>query len=299
MITKFGKRFLTSYLAGNNTFSSKDLAFGIGSVTPNAKGNDTRLNFEIYRVPVSISSFDIVQTGTDVDGDPIFAYTIIYRATIPQDVSGVISEIGLYPGVRTSTNYFDSKFVTAFENNLSWSDGTNSPEMQSNSDIYTAKIGDGAVKVQVASGQTKLYKCNLTELNLSGYSVNDSLAIAYTKADTHTSNITVNFYSSDTDYYSISFTPESGTGSKIQSLTLNNLFNNVTGNPDPANIVKIGISTTATGGATTVYYDGIRINDEDTFDPTYGIISRSVLNSPLVKSSGRPVDVEYKVQLEF
>ena len=57
MITKFGKRFLTSYLSGGRSFSSKELAFGIGSTTPNVKGNDTRLNFEFYRVPVELSSF--------------------------------------------------------------------------------------------------------------------------------------------------------------------------------------------------------------------------------------------------
>jgi hypothetical protein len=42
MITKFGKRFLTNYLAGNVTFGNKDIALGIGSTTPNAKGKDTR-----------------------------------------------------------------------------------------------------------------------------------------------------------------------------------------------------------------------------------------------------------------
>lgn len=299
MITKFGKRFLTSYLAGNSVLPSKDLAFGVGSVTPNSKGNDTRLNFEIYRVPVTLSSFDVSQTGTDIDGDPVFSYTVIYRATIPQDISGVISEIGLYPGVRTSTNYYDSKFISAFENNLSWTDGTGSPDMKYNDGSYTAKIGESSVKVQVSSGQTKLYKCDLTELNMSGYSVNDTMSIAYYKVDNYVSDITVNLYSSDTDYYSISFTPESGTGSKIQSLSLDNLFNNPTGSPDPSNITKIGVSTAATGGSTVVYFDGIRINDEDTFDPTYGIISRSVLSSPITKSSGRPVDVEYKVLLEF
>jgi len=46
MITKFGKRFLVSYLAGNADFTSKELALGIGSAAPNSKGNDTKLAFE-------------------------------------------------------------------------------------------------------------------------------------------------------------------------------------------------------------------------------------------------------------
>ena len=65
MITKFGKRFLTSYLSGNESFLNKELAFGIGSTTPNAKGNDTKLEFEFYRIPVELSSFNVIQNGVD------------------------------------------------------------------------------------------------------------------------------------------------------------------------------------------------------------------------------------------
>ena len=59
------------------------------------------------------------------------------------------------------------------------------------------------------------------------------------------------------------------------------------------------MAITASAGNTTVYLDAIRINDEDTFDPGYGLISRSVLSTPLIKKAGRPVDIEYKLQLDF
>ena len=59
-ITKFGKRFLTSYLAGNVSFGNKDIAIGIGSTA--SADTDTRLGFEFYRVPVSFGSVDIVTT---------------------------------------------------------------------------------------------------------------------------------------------------------------------------------------------------------------------------------------------
>ena len=264
MITKFGKRFLTNYLAGNVNFSQKDLAFGIGNTTPNSLGNDTRLEFEFYRMPASLSSIDISQTGTDGSGNPIFSYSVIYKATIPQDVAGVISEIGLYPGSRTSLNTFDSKFVTSFENNLNWSDGTYSPDLEVNSPTFTSKVGEAMIKFEATSGQTKEYTCLLNEYDISGYSINDSLAIAYKKSDSHVSSIKVKFYSSDTDYYTATFTPSSGTGDKIQSLSMDNLFNNPTGSPDSKSITKIGVSVTASGGATTAYFDGIRIDRKST-----------------------------------
>ncbi len=308
MITKFGKRFLTSYLAGNNNLLSKELAFGIGSTAANAKGNDTRLDFEFYRVPVELSSIDISQTGVDLDGDPVFEYSVIYKSTIPQDISGVISEIALYPGNRQSINNYDSKFITSFTNNFNWFSGSENPTSQSNtqdsSGSYTflSKIGDTMVRVDATSGSTKEYTNSLVSYDISGYSVNDTIAIAYKKADNNVSKIRVKFYSSDLAYYYVDFTPASGTGDKVQSLSLNNLFSNYTASPnlpDPSSITKIGVEVTATGGDSTVYFDGIRINDEDTFDPAYGMISRSVLSTPLIKKPGRPVDIEYKLLLEF
>jgi hypothetical protein len=308
MITKFGKRFLTSYISGINEFVSKELALGIGSIAPNAKGNDTRLNFEFYRLPVELSSFNILEDGVDGDGDPVYNYFVTYKSTIPQDVSGVISEIGLYPGDRLSFNNFDSKFITSFTNQFNWFSGSDNPTSQGNTQdangayTFLSKVSDSMIRVDVTSGQTKEYINSFISNDISGYSINDTIAIAYKKADNNVSKIRVKFYSSDLAYYYVDFTPESGTGDKIQTLTLNNLFSNYTAAPnlpDPSSIIKIGVATTASGGNTTVYFDAIRINDEDTFDPGYGLISRSVLSTPLIKKPGRPVDIEYKLQLEF
>jgi hypothetical protein len=308
MITKFGKRFLTSYISGSSSFESKELALGIGSTSPNVKGNDTRLDFEFYRLPVELSSFDISQTGTDIDGDPVYSYFAIYKSTIPQDIAGVISEVGLYPAGRQSFNNFDSKFITSFTNQFNWFSGSSNPILQGNTQdatgayTFLSKVSDSMIKVDVLSGQSKEYVNSFISDNISGYSINDTIAIAYKKADNNLSNIRVKFYSSDSAYYYVDFTPESGTGDKIQSLSLNNLFSNYTAAPnlpDPASIIKIGVEASAAGGNTTVYFDAIRINDEDTFDPGYGLISRSVLSSPLIKKAGRPVDIEYKLQLEF
>jgi hypothetical protein len=308
MITKFGKRFLTSYVSGNNTFTSKELAIGIGSTNPDAKGNDTRLDFEFYRFPVELSSFDISQTGVDLDGDPVYGYFVTYKSTIPQDVSGVVSEIGLYPGNRLSFNNFDSKFVTSFTNEFNWFSGSDNPTSQGNTQdsngdyTFLSKVSDSMIKVDVSSGETKEYVNSFISDDISGYSINDTISIAYKKADNNVSKIRVKFYSSDLAYYYADFIPESGTGDRIQTLSLNNLFSNYTSAPnlpDPSSITKIGVATTASGGDTTVYFDAIRINDEDTFDPAYGLISRSVLSSPLIKKPGRPVDIEYKLQLEF
>ena len=302
MITRFGKRFLTNYLAGNADFGQKELAFGIGSTA--ASADNTRLNFEFYRVPVTIGSIDITNTGTNES--PVYVYKAVYQATIPQDVAGVISEIALYPASRTSRNNFDSNFLTQFDNNLLWTDSNNgNPQLQLNTSQLVSKIGENMVYVQTSASTAKEYTTPLGSLDLSGYSVNDSIAIAYKKADNNVSRIRLKFYSSTTQYCYVDFTPEAmgATPDKIQSTTLNNLFSNTSATPpDFKNIIKLGLEVTAnSSGTTTVYFDGIRINDEDTFDANYGMISRSVLTGGniVTKTSGRQVDIEYKLQLGF
>jgi hypothetical protein len=300
MITKFGKRFLADFIAGNSNFTYKELSFGIATETQlPASDTNTRLGFEIYKLPVSLSSINIEDDG--VGG---FNYYTIFKTTIPQDISGVISEIGLYPGFRKSINFYDSKFITAFDNNTLWVDSNgDSPALQSNSidgTTFVSKIGENMIRFNVNQSSSKEYKNSIALLDLSGYSVNDSLTLAYKKADNNTSKIRIKFYSSSSAYYYADFTPSGTNEDKIQSVSMSDVFNNIVGSPDLTNITGIGVEVTAgSGGNTVVYFDGLRVNDEDTFDPQYGLIARHILTTPLNKPSGRPVDVEYKLQLEF
>jgi hypothetical protein len=80
---------------------------------------------------------------------------------------------------------------------------------------------------------------------------------------------------------------------------MNQVFANVVGSPSKSTITKIGIELLPSTGFTEVLFDGIRINDEDTFDPIYGLISRSILSTPLNKFNGRQVDIEYKLDMSF
>jgi hypothetical protein len=84
LLTKFGKRYLTQYLAGQANTNAKDIALGVGSIA--ATVNDTQLGFEFYKSAVSMNSIDI-QTD-QVTG--ISTYGVVYKTTIPVDVAGVI-----------------------------------------------------------------------------------------------------------------------------------------------------------------------------------------------------------------
>jgi hypothetical protein len=298
MITKFGKRFIASYLAGMVSFPKQDIAIGIaGSTDYAAADSNTRLGFEFYRLPASFGSIDI-----QTDGGGNSTYSVIYKATLPQDIAGVIKEICLYPGSRTSVNNFDSKFISDFENNLVWFDvAEQNPTLVAYSEetpeYPVPRIGSSLIMVETPQSTSEQYTATVSTFDISGYSANDSLTLAYEKADTNLSSIKVKLYSSDTAYHMATFTASGAAGPKIATVNLSSL---TTHNSPTSTITKVGIEVTAgSSGDSVVYLDGLRINDEDTFDPTFGMIARDVLVTPLEKKAGKPVDIEYKIGLTF
>jgi len=298
MITKFGKRFIASYLAGMVSFPKQDIAIGISGASDYASADtNTRLGFEFYRLPASFGSIDI---QTDEQGNS--TYAVVYKTTVPQDIAGTIKEIALYPGSRTSTNSFDSKILSDFENNLVWFNSSNqNPELVAYSEAEPTfpvpRMGSSLMMIDVSASSSEEYTSSILPFDISGYGSNDSIVLAYHKEDSNLSSIKLKLYSSATAYYEATFNVSGATGHKMSSIN----FSSLTSNHNPSNSInKIGIQVTAgSGGDTVAYLEGVRINDEDTFDPTFGMIARDVLPTPLQKNAGKPIDIEYKIGLTF
>jgi len=293
LLTKFGKRYLTQYLAGQSTTNLKDIALGVGSTA--ATVNDTQLVFEFYKSAVSMNSIDI-QTNT-LTG--ITTYGVVHQTTIPVDVSGVINEVGLFPSVTLGTTDYASNSISTFEDNQSWTDSSGAYP----SAVTTPfpKIGTSYLSIGANASQSKEYFYNIN-LDVSGYSALDSLTLAYYQNDTNLDYVFVRMYDSNNNYYEIRYPGESSVGYKIKSLTLNNLYSSGlgSGTPDQTAIVKISCGVKSkSSGATAALFDGMRINDEDSFRTDYGMISRSVLSNPITKSLGKQMVVEYRIGLNF
>lgn len=295
ILTKFGKRYITQFLAGQANTSSKDIALGIGS-TP-ATVNDTQLNFEFYRSEVNITSVDI-KTSTSTG---LTTYGVVYKTTIPVDVSGIINEIGLFPSITLGTTDFGSKSISSFEDNQSWLDSEgNYPSLVT---VSSPKIGPYYMSVVAASSQSKNYFYDFN-LDISGYSANDSMTMAYYQSDLNLDYVFLRAYDSNNNYYEIRYPSEDTVGYKVKPLNLSSLYSSgfTSGTPDKNSIVKISVGAKAkSSGATTVLLDGLRINDEDTFRVDYGMISRSVLSPSnlITKSLGKQMDIEYRLGLSF
>ncbi len=291
VITKFGKRFITNFLAGRVSFNEKTIAIGVDDTA--ATVNDTRLGMEFYRMPVEFGSTDI----TTVDG--VSSYSVVYKSTLPQALAGTVYEIGLYPQNTISLNNFDSKFLAAFDNQLDWYDAS-----QSNPDYVpeNSRVGENVLELNSELDGPKQYFVNIPSTDFSGYSTNDTVRFAYYQNDLNLDSIKISLYSSASDYYSATFTAAGSIGYHLSNdVSFSEFLNNPNGtNPNISDITKIGISIhPSSGQQTSIGADALRINDEDTFNPVYGLISRSVLDTPLSKVAGRQVDIEYRLDLTF
>jgi hypothetical protein len=293
ILTKYGKRYITEYLAGQSTNPLKDIAIGISTTA--ATVNDTQLGFEFYKSRVTLSSPDI-QTSA-LTG--LTTYGVVYKATLPPEISGTINEIGLYPSVTLGSTDYSSRSISNFESGQYWLDDAGLAVETVSTPIPL--IGTYYIPITATSSSLKKYSYDLN-LDLSGYSPNDSMTLAYNQNDTNLDYIFVRAYSSSIDYYEIRFLGDVSAGNKIKSLTLNNLYSSSygSGTPENTSITRISVGVKAkSSGSSTVLMDGLRINDEDSFRSDYGLISRSVLSSPITKSLGRQMDIEYRLGLTF
>jgi hypothetical protein len=284
MITRFGKRFLSNFVAGNSSFSSKEMALGIATETEYPLlDTNSRLGFEFYRVPIRQGGIDI-----DASVSPT-KYTVIYSATIPTNIAGNINEIGIYSGESVSRNLYGSKFISNFELPYEWS-----PEPTLDQSDY--RVGDSSLLFTSNGTAAREYTYLIDSMDVSGYNPSDTMSFSYKVNDANLSSLKVRLYSSDTDYLEFTFTGHS-LGYNIKNLDMSEGVSSGTFNSQ--SVVKLGIVVTPTSAQTSVSMDGLRINDEDTFDPEYGLIARSILDSTMIKVIGREASIEFKLDLLF
>lgn len=278
MITANGRTFFKRYLANQGTALAGALAIGIGS---KAEGlNDQALEFEYLRVPIELTSYDF---STD---------RLIFKATMPSESEGKVYEIGLWsdevnPGVNGSGA---SRILTTFDSlSEAWSNGTY--------DTTTVRIGSDSLK-HTPAASASVESINLTQnMDLGDYSNSDKFLLAFNCDNANTASVAIRFYTDADNYYAFSAASPTA-GYHVQQFLKGSA--SVTGAPDWADITQISVITTAkSGGAASVEYDGIRIEDVDTIYPTYGLLARKVLAEPVVIDGGIEMDIEYALEVNI
>lgn len=276
LITTVGKRHILNYLANKLPDRNRYIGIGIGSTAANVA--DTKLEFEVNKYKVYTSYIDYSTS------------TIIMKAELPVQLSATISELGLFPGSAVM-NAYDSKFITFFNNDVVWSNGSYIE------DSAASKINKTSFKITANSGATVLAKSSNLSADMTGYSNDDSISIAFYENDTNLDYIELILYSSNNDYYTYRIEGAGAVGHRIVQIPFSSIVTqiNATGSPT-LSVESFGLRVKANSSTNTeVDFDGIRVNDNDTFVEENGIISRAILSTPIQKEFGSLLDIEYRL----
>lgn len=277
MLTAKGKTFLKQYLAGHAGTVAGALSVGIGST--GATINDTRLQFEFARVPITVIDYDF---STE---------KLVFKATLDENVSGDIYEVGLWTNeVNSSVGNQESKLITSFDSETEdWTNET--------TETAIARIGADSLKHTPAASTSVSSVLTGIVLDLVDYSSLDTFVFAYNVDNANTASINVRLRTNSSNYYEFTITTP-GTGYMFASWQKGTAT--VVGTPSWADINEVEIVTTATsGGSASVEFDGLRIEDVDSVAPEYGLIARFVLPTPIIKTEGIVQDIEYALSVNI
>lgn len=277
MITASGRTFIKRYLAGQSGTLVGAIGVGIGNAAPTTA--DTRLQFEFARIPVAVTDYDF---ATD---------QLIFKGTLAEEVEGVIYEVGLWTAeTNSASGNQESRLITTFDSETEeWDIET--------FDTANTRIGVDSLKhTPAASGTSASILTGIT-LDLSDFTSLDTIVMAFNVGNANTASSKVRFRTDASNYYEFTVSaPTSG----YKFVSFQKGTATVVGSPDWSNINEIEVRTTATaGGAASVQYDGLRVEDVDSIAPEYGLIARSVLATPITKAEGVVRDVEYALPVNI
>jgi len=277
VITTEGKTWLKRYLAGMVTPIARSVAFGIG--TNGETVNDSKLQFEAGRSDVNLISYDFVNDK------------LVVKASVDASFGGIINEAALYSvGVNDVAGEYGSKIITTFDSDLEgWADATSG--VTSTFTGTNTRLGSDSLLQNPASSGTQTDAQTQLFLDLSGYSNADKFVFAFQVNNAFVSSMKFRFMTDSGNYYDFNLGAQTS-GYKIVEAAKSTA--SATGSPDWANINEIRVSTTSTGGgAASVQFDGVRIDDADSYNQDYVLISREVLASPYTKQAGMVQEVEF------
>jgi len=301
-ITVAGRAIILKSIMGLVPTVGGEIHFGIG----NTANGDTDTNGLITR---NILDFDIASSEVRLsylDNSDSFDAMVFKTQLGGTGGSGEkyeIYEMGLFPGNSSSsqTSFRQNTLFSGASSDL-WKEGTTDIVSRASGvtdscyiDAATATANGYSFRV----GNTALFLKSGDTLTVNGpfnglglYNSADKLAVAFSKLSAGTQTITMNFYSNSLNYYSAAISTSSGTTYGIGQKAFSEMTK--TGLPSWDNISYITITA---NGDTVI--DAVRFNDIDNLDTSYGMVSRAVLSTPIIKQANQVLDVEYYLSLAF
>lgn len=269
MITANGKLQIKRFLAKQSADIASYLA--LGTTTTAANVNDTRLGFEVVRVP-------ILSTSVDPNTDKI-----VFRGQVPQGSISTAYEIGL---LSSSTTVESGRALGVLGSTLpvAWTNGT----MTS----VNARANTTSLKVDyVANGTTNAELTGLFE-DLSTFRDVDSLVVAY-YATTNLSSVKVRMGTDSTNYYEFTLPAPVANSYNVARVARSAAVRTGTATWGAINYIALRPSATAAGSG-SIYLDGMRF-ESNSLDNGNLLVARTVLATPTVMDADIDSDIEYSI----
>jgi hypothetical protein len=290
LITTSGKRLIASYVAG--AAPSWAGAIAVGTTTTAATASDKHLGFEITRAEIKARS---VNFGGGTAG----AHRIILKGTLDAAVAGQINELGIYSQYNISNvGVTETVLIGAGDSGENWTyhNGTTFVATIDTPNTTDNKLGLDGITM-TSTGVAKRYRLPNLQLDLSQYGNTDNFLFATKVISGTLTGMQVKFNTDDSNYYSYTFpTMSAFATTSYAAVTFSKSLWTATGTPNWNNITSVEFIVTSTTSV-NLMIDGIRVQDEDSVDPDYALVSHSILGSSITKSGGSPMEIEYYCDL--
>lgn len=282
VITTYGKKYILEYLVRPSKDWSR--SFAIGAMPTAATELDKELAFETYRFEVTGKSYQF--------GSPSI---ITIKGTMPESMQANIYEIGLYPQIIASSAYDRNNTMLAdFSSIDQWDilSGSITINQFSPQSELSPRFGFYSITLNDQGEQETRYKNSSLNISTQGYGVMDSIKVLCRDVNTTDPDPAGNFYivltDSDGNSCNVYFTAQDQLGYQVLSAPIPTEFTNL------FNISSVELVASPT---TTITIDSIKVSTIAELSDEYYIASRSVLDIPIPKAYGVPLDIEYQVQL--
>lgn len=259
IITTSGKEIIKQYLAGNIPTWSGSIA--VGAIDTTATLSDEYLKFEILRQATLTRSVD--PSGN-----------ITLRASFPTELACTIKEVGVFPFTATTANGRYQDAIVFDFSEAGWSAGS--------SDSTTSAVGASNIKLDSSTSSRSISNLNL---DISGYSPTDEFQLLVNNLDVNAKTIKITL-TTDSGNTELTF-PNLSASAGLQSVSV------ALGTIITDTVTQIAMSST--GSNKSVSLDCLRIINKDESGYAMKIVSRSVLATPITKSSGQDLEIEYSL----
>jgi hypothetical protein len=284
IITDRGKRALAEYIAGILPQWAGSVAVGIGTTTPTA--SDYKLAFEITRAPIKSKTVSYFQGTT---GD----HLIIVKSTLENETSGTFSEMGIFSSDRNGAlGNYSSFMLSACDSTEFWQEYDGADWINISTTANTADAKNGIDAIAFSSTGTKNYRLAGLDISLEEFSSTDQIIFATKVTSGTLTSVEVRFNTDDTNYFS--YTPAGFATGTYGIVSYPKSSWVATGSPSWETITSLEFRVT---GTVDLIIDGIRIEEIDTINPDYVLVSRALPTYPVVKNPGSIMEIEYYLEI--